>query len=1201
MKIHLRNLLPFLAVFLFVRCLPAQPAGMSDTEVMVTAVEQTTPTSATNLPDAGNFYSAQHLPDSAQPWPPLPGNVVGLPAWPLGDGTYLLDDRDYHWHHRSGRSQTATASLGGMATMDVSLSPVDDGDDDTNDDVGGGYVPVPLDTNGLWLEITNVSGGLADLNLHNATNLVYEILSRTNLADTAWTIEMELWPTATNSMPFTVPTYNRQNLFLKAADWTGITSSGNTTPDWWFYYYYGTTALSDTNLDSQENTLAYDYANNLDPNVIQFSLEVTNDYVNDTTVPVTLNITAGTPSYCAVLVNSTMTNWLPFTTANLSVYLGMTDGVYNVSVGLKGLPANATQTWQSETFFKDTVPLALVLTNMSSTSGSRPFIDPAGYATKAMSSLTFDYTNSLGVATHDEGNVFDQDCNPADMNHTTNWFECLDVALTLGTNHIGIHAVDWAGNVTTTNFSYIFDTNGDTTPPAMTLTWPLDDMEISGGSFTLRGMLDDDTATVSGQWIDTNGVTNMVSGEVERGGQYWLENLPLYPGTNGFTITATDAAGNVTMTNLSLIQSAVTLTMDTVDADQLNKVRVNVTGEISEPTYAVWVNGVQGYNNGDGTWGATNVPVTAGGTASFDLTAYPPAYAPTDGSWTNFAVENPAYPNPLPADPVQGNVSWDKPPVVYVQTLSRSFSEYVGWSDIIADQNSTTENWSQGAGGSLHSRGWFTNNYGIYHTNSADLNWVADAGLVPSLPMHYDYTEYTNGAPYASYDGDSTSYYGFPFRVDLLALSGFEHIAGNGVYDNLAPYYTVPPTWSDTVQYVVKLFTGGKALRQGKSLFVLSQSLDWAARDEYDGVEFEDSGSVPSEQIVLDAQGTLNASSGTLTNVLANGKNIVITPRTTKSYSLVSGGLPGQSKYTLHILQDGNDVTDSNVTAIVGQQINLTCGLVASDGSTPPAITNFQWMVPGITFSDYVASAESAVLYTDFLKTTNQVNYYWVDGGSKQVSCDVTVAGETLKAQATFNVLRPTAQIITTGGQVSLDTSNDAGLRLHCGVVFAQVGILFDVTNLSVPSQFAGNTNITWIQMAIAQNRQEQTDAGAWYQKRGTNLCDGGVALGSPFPYGFDDTFRYPITTDSPQSRNLADKIAVNYSDTFDMWLMYQPNGGKWVPLQKVTWHWDGVGNWNGTNWVMTSHTDPGNPSGSDTTVHPTWTGNNDDLTWQPE
>jgi len=97
--------------------------------------------------------------------------------------------------------------------------------------------------------------------------------------------------------------------------------------------------------------------------------------------------------------------------------------------------------------------------------------------------------------------------------------------------------------------------------------------------------------------------------------------------------------------------------MDAVPDNELNQAQVNVTGEISDPTYAVWVNGVQGTNNGT-NWSANAVPVTAGGTACFDVTAYPPGYAPSGNSWTNFAIEEDAYANPMPADPVE--IDWNK-------------------------------------------------------------------------------------------------------------------------------------------------------------------------------------------------------------------------------------------------------------------------------------------------------------------------------------------------------------------------------------------------------------------------------------------------------------------------------------------------------------------------------------------------------------
>lgn len=61
------------------------------------AVESTTPVPASELPDSGTFWSAQHSPASPTPWPPLAGDVLGLSAWPLGDGVYLFNDTNVNY------------------------------------------------------------------------------------------------------------------------------------------------------------------------------------------------------------------------------------------------------------------------------------------------------------------------------------------------------------------------------------------------------------------------------------------------------------------------------------------------------------------------------------------------------------------------------------------------------------------------------------------------------------------------------------------------------------------------------------------------------------------------------------------------------------------------------------------------------------------------------------------------------------------------------------------------------------------------------------------------------------------------------------------------------------------------------------------------------------------------------------------------
>lgn len=512
---------------------------------------------------------------------------------------------------------------------------------------GGGSLMmdgVVMDTNGLWLQITGISNSIASLILNNATNQVYAVWSATNLAtpSTNWQVVRELFPAddQTNVLPFTVAA-GQDILFLCAEDWTGVTHNGNQTPDWWFYYWFGATGLSnllDNSLDSQGNTLLSDYEYGLDPNVISFSITVTNQFVNAFGAPLQLSVTAGTPSYFAVLVDSTNfadANWIPYSTPNLIVDLGSVQGWHNVWVGLRGLPSDATQTWEWK-HLDLTLPPVLVITNPPTFVVDEPVVQIYGYCQDVLAGISYDISNAFGVFTNQPSEVTDQYYDTNACGLSTNYFECLDVPLTNGLNTITIHATDWAGDTTITNFNFTLDYSSKTNPPVVQITWPTNGTQISGGNFTLDGQLDDPTAAISVSIADSNGYTNVVKGLVERNGRFWIENIPLNSGTNELTLNATDAAGNTTVTIMSVIQSSLTLTMNPVaDPSQLWQPTVNLTGTISDPAYAVWVNGVKGTNNANGTWSASSVPTTPGGTASFTIIAYGPDETQPDGSTGN--------------------------------------------------------------------------------------------------------------------------------------------------------------------------------------------------------------------------------------------------------------------------------------------------------------------------------------------------------------------------------------------------------------------------------------------------------------------------------------------------------------------------------------------------------------------------------------
>jgi hypothetical protein len=98
--------------------------------------------------------------------------------------------------------------------------------------------------------------------------------------------------------------------------------------------------------------------------------------------------------------------------------------------------------------------------------------------------------------------------------------------------------------------------------------------------------------------------------------------------------------------------------------------------------------------------------------------------------------------------------------------------------------------------------------------------------------------------------------------------------------------------------------------------------------------------------------------------------------------------------------------------------------------------------------------------------------------------------------------------------------------------------------------------------------------------------------LDTRYSYGFDTYPPYPDTDDSPASDNLNYYQAVSYSDHFSMWLMFQPQGGQWVPLRVVNWNWNGIGTLSNGVWNLTSSSNAVNPTDSDSTTHPTWTTN---------
>ena len=455
------------------------------------------------------------------------------------------------------------------------------------------------------------------------------------------------------------------------------TSSGavlTVIPAAWLVQYFGSADLSATNVDGVGNTLLYDFSSGTTPAAFQFTAIATaNNYFNAAQVPAQLAV-SGWPYWIAILVDDTNfadANWTAYTSSNITVNLGLTEGWHQVLTGLRGHADDpSAAVWQWKRLKLDLTPPAIVITQPANSLVTRPMIQVRGYCPEALASISYDLTNALGLVANQQVLVLNQVYSTNTWEFTTNTFQAFDVPLTNGPNTITIHASDLAGNAATASFTFTLDYSSKTNPPEVALYWPHDQTQVGNGPYTWRGWISDPTASVTAQLVDTNGDTNVFAGLVERDGHFWVENLPLLAGPNYLTLTVTDVVGNVAMTNITVFPGAVALTITAPTPDQLWQQGITVNGTISDATdYTVWVNGVAAAVNGDGTWTASPVYLPRGGTAVLQARAIPNSDNGGNGSGGGGGAVSYGSPgNPSSAQAIDAEVQSNKPSRLFVQS-----------------------------------------------------------------------------------------------------------------------------------------------------------------------------------------------------------------------------------------------------------------------------------------------------------------------------------------------------------------------------------------------------------------------------------------------------------------------------------------------------------------------------------------------------
>jgi hypothetical protein len=244
-------------------------------------------------------------------------------------------------------------------------------------------------------------------------------------------------------------------------------------------------------------------------------------------------------------------------------------------------------------------------------------------------------------------------------------FSAAAVPLAEGANTLTATATNAFGDASDT-----VSVTRDSTPPVVTITAPAPGAE-----------LDDPVVLVTGTVADASPITALsIDGDPLAPGNSFSVTAPLVEGSNTFSVTATDAAGNTGSASVTVSYSPgnpLAITIDTPPAGALvSKDRIPVAGLVSDPDAAVQVNGVVATLTG-GSYVAAAVPLVEGENV---LTAT--ATRGSDTAQATVTVSYNAPPQVVITTPADGAVLRD--PSVDVEGVVDDVTAYVDVNGVVA-------------------------------------------------------------------------------------------------------------------------------------------------------------------------------------------------------------------------------------------------------------------------------------------------------------------------------------------------------------------------------------------------------------------------------------------------------------------------------------------------------------------------------------
>ena len=923
----------------------------------------------------------------------------------------------------------------------------------------------------LWVEPVSVVSNRFNALLHGATSgSNFLIISTGELnppTNSTWQVEGSLQGGTNDATPFALGVATRtNNVFVRAQACDECATTA--LPLSWQLAYFGATGVNpSSDYDGDGTNNLAEYLNGTDPNTISFLIAMGNQYANADSLPVPLIVTGGVPTSMAVLVDNTnlagatWTNYNPIATANL----GTNEGWHRIWIGLRGRTEISQQTWQTTRVKLDTKPPVLTITNPVSPTVDCPVVQLQGYCSEALAVLSYDLTNAAGLVTNQSALVVHQFYDTNTLEFTTNYFQCFDVSLTNGANTITLYATDLTGNTTITNFTYTLDYSCKTNPPVISLGWPQDGTQISGSSFAWRGWISDPSAQVTAQIVDTNGVTNIVSGIVQRDGSFRVENLPLTGGSNAATLMVMDAAGNPAVANITTIQSDLALTIDDVSWEW-------AYGTISDMNYDVWVNGVQAdvYDYGfGGMWSAnlqldldnTGVQARAIPKADDMLSSMrmsgPAQEATGGGSAASASMSNPASPQAVDVETVFEVPSG----LTYVESWNE-VTHYAGpMTDPQISQYDYTCHWEERSGGS-----------GTWYATGNPYPWSYYMKWDNYLFFPGRYPDCGDGVSLSGSDGTTNGEASAWVPTDLWNYCDDSYTAPGGSID-----------WRQTSGGDVAFVTGGAPNETGEGLFLLTASV-------FEGIpaapdRLPSSGYFfPPEQVTLGAVGKLDTD-GYLAANLPLHSQVPCTPRVRANQ--YQGIVQGQRLKLVSYCLATYPANTTRTTIGVGEQVSI------SFNATLPVTPTWTASAGSIDTNRAPAITFTAPSYATNVTITGDVK------GKK----------ESIK----FTVLQPTgfhhAVIVATNNIPGLTNLNlgDAGAQMRLNVWIAPTNVSFYQVFIMEVGQDATNISGYFAQWTPQELHH---DPNGWAHLTQTNTFYDRCAGAEPSPWS-PGMFMWPI------------------------------------------------------------------------------------------